>query len=123
MFDFARKTQGPVSIAGRELPAGAVIGPASPLVNRNADVYDDRLAFRPERWLDGARPSQSTFITFGGGVRRCLGAAFAQYRDAGRAGGDPHQHDAAPGVEAARARGGPQRDDGARARRRANPDA
>ena len=79
VFDFARKTTAATSIGGRELPAGALIGPASVLVNGNPDVYDDPLAFRPERWLDGERPPQSSFVTFGGGVRRCIGAAFAQF--------------------------------------------
>jgi cytochrome P450 len=79
VFDFARKTTSASTIAGRDLPAGALIGPASVLVNGNPDVYDDPLAFRPERWLDGERPPQSAFITFGGGVRRCIGAAFAQF--------------------------------------------
>jgi cytochrome P450 len=79
VVDFARKSIGPTQIAGRHIPAGAVVGPASYLVNGNPDVYDDPRAFRPERWLDGARPSQASFITFGGGVRRCLGAAFAQF--------------------------------------------
>jgi cytochrome P450 len=79
VVDFARKSTGASEIAGRRIPAGAVVGPASYLVNGNPDVYDDPRAFRPERWLNGARPSHSSFITFGGGVRRCLGAAFAQF--------------------------------------------
>jgi cytochrome P450 len=79
VFDFARKTTAPARIGGRDVPAGALIGPASILVNANPDVYDDPLSFRPERWLDGARPPQASFITFGGGVRRCIGAAFAQF--------------------------------------------
>ena len=79
VVDFARKASGPTEIAGRLIPAGAIIGPSSYLVNGNPDVYDAPREFRPERWLDGARPSQTAFITFGGGVRRCLGAAFAQF--------------------------------------------
>lgn len=79
VVDFARKTTTAREIAGRHVPAGAIVGPASYLVNGNPGVYDDPRAFRPERWLDGARPSQTAFITFGGGVRRCLGAAFAQF--------------------------------------------
>jgi cytochrome P450 family 135 len=79
VFDFARKTTGAITIGGHDFPAGALIGPASILANGHPEVYDDPLAFRPERWLDGARPPQSSFITFGGGVRRCLGAAFAQF--------------------------------------------
>src|SRR6185312_13435165 len=48
------------------------------LIQYDADLYPpDPQAFRPERFLDGA-PEPYTWIPFGGGVRRCLGAAFAQ---------------------------------------------
>jgi len=40
-------------------------------------VADEPLAFRPERFLE-AKPETYAWIPFGGGVRRCLGAAFAQ---------------------------------------------
>jgi cytochrome P450 len=47
------------------------------LVQRDPEVYPpDPEAFRPDRFLDGA-PEPYTWIPFGGGVRRCLGAAFA----------------------------------------------
>jgi cytochrome P450 len=46
-------------------------------VHRRPDVYEDPHAFRPERWLD-RRPGTSTWFPFGGGVRRCIGAAFAE---------------------------------------------
>ncbi|MCW3015483.1 MAG: cytochrome, partial [Solirubrobacterales bacterium] len=45
------------------------------LVHRRAAVYPDPHAFRPERFL-GVKPGTYTWIPFGGGVRRCLGAAF-----------------------------------------------
>jgi len=68
----------PFSVAGYELPAGTVLVPALYLVNRRADVYPDPERFDPERFL-GRPPGTYTWIPFGGGVRRCLGAAFAQF--------------------------------------------
>jgi cytochrome P450 len=46
------------------------------LVHHREDVYPDPYAFRPERW-DGAKPGTYTWLPFGGGIRRCLGAALA----------------------------------------------
>jgi cytochrome P450 len=48
------------------------------LVHRNREIYPDPQAFRPERFLE-TPPGTCTWIPFGGGVRRCLGAAFAQF--------------------------------------------
>jgi cytochrome P450 len=60
------------------LPAGVNIAPCIYLIHRRADIYEDPRAFRPERFLD--RPAGTyTWIPFGGGVRRCLGASFAQF--------------------------------------------
>jgi cytochrome P450 len=68
----------PLTVAGYELPAGTVVTPALYLVNRRPDVYPDPERFDPERFL-GQAPGTYTWIPFGGGVRRCLGAAFAQF--------------------------------------------
>jgi cytochrome P450 len=46
------------------------------LIHHREDVYPDPFAFRPERW-DGVKPGTYTWIPFGGGIRRCLGAALA----------------------------------------------
>jgi cytochrome P450 len=59
------------------LPAGTDVTPAIWLTHTRADLYPDPLAFRPERFLDEA-PATYSWIPFGGGVRRCLGAAFAE---------------------------------------------
>lgn len=73
----ARRLAEPTEIGGLHLPAGAVVTPCTHLVHRRPDVYPDPHAFRPERFLDRA-PGTYTWIPFGGGVRRCLGAAFAE---------------------------------------------
>jgi cytochrome P450 family 135 len=67
----------PQTIGGYDLPAGARVAPSIHLMHRRPDVYPDPAAFRPERWL-GVRPNPYTFLPFGGGVRRCLGASFAE---------------------------------------------
>jgi cytochrome P450 family 135 len=72
-----RKLLEPLPIAGDELPAGTIVAPCILLVHRREDVYPEPEAFRPERFL-GTAPGTYSWIPFGGGVRRCLGAAFAQ---------------------------------------------
>jgi len=73
-----RVLKAPMEIGGRLLPAGVKVAPCILLVHRRADLYPEPLAFRPERWLDGDGPGTYGWIPFGGGVRRCVGAAFAQ---------------------------------------------
>ncbi len=65
-------------IGGRDLPAGVGVSPVIYLVHRHPDVWPEPERFRPERFL-GTRPSPFQFFPFGGGVRRCIGAAFATY--------------------------------------------
>ncbi|HEY6761419.1 MAG TPA: cytochrome P450 [Baekduia sp.] len=72
-----RVLQEPQTIGGWDLPAGSRVTPSIHLVHRREDVYPDATAFRPERWL-GVRPNPYTFLPFGGGIRRCLGASFAE---------------------------------------------
>jgi cytochrome P450 len=73
-----RRLAEPVVIGGYELPAGVSVAPSVYLVHRNPAVYPDPEAFLPERFLDDP-PGTYTWIPFGGGVRRCLGASFAQF--------------------------------------------
>jgi cytochrome P450 len=73
-----RLLRGPATIAGYELEAGTVVMAAIQLVHTRADLYEDAYAFRPERFLDGGAPETYSWIPFGGGTRRCLGAAFAR---------------------------------------------
>jgi cytochrome P450 len=63
-------------IGGYLLPAGTQVVVPLPLLHLRPEVYDDPRAFRPSRWLDGGA-APYTFIPFGGGVRRCIGASFA----------------------------------------------
>jgi cytochrome P450 family 135 len=60
-----------------ELPAGIRVYPAIVLVQRREDLFEDAGSFRPERFLDGA-PEAYTWLPFGGGIRRCIGAHLAQ---------------------------------------------
>jgi cytochrome P450 family 135 len=71
-----RKLTAPAVIAGHRLPAGTLVFPAIALVQTSESLFPDPEEFRPERFLDGS-PAPYTFIPFGGGIRRCIGAAFA----------------------------------------------
>jgi cytochrome P450 len=73
-----RRLTEPVEIGGYELPAGVSVTPSVYLVHRNPEIYPDPESFKPERFLDDP-PGTYTWIPFGGGVRRCLGASFAQF--------------------------------------------
>ncbi len=65
-----------VEIAGWTYPAGVALVPSAYLVHHDPAIYPDPYAFRPERFL-GEKPGTYTWIPFGGGRRRCLGASFA----------------------------------------------
>src|SRR5215216_2108078 len=73
-----RRLVEPMEIGGRTLPAGVNVAPCIYLLHRRADIYDEPRAFRPERFLESS-PGTYNWIPFGGGVRRCLGASFAQF--------------------------------------------
>jgi len=72
-----RRLTEPVEIGGYTIPAGWKVAPCIYLMHRHADVYaPDPTAFRPERFLE--QPAGTyTWIPFGGGIRRCIGASFA----------------------------------------------
>ena len=67
-----------MTIAGHDLPAGTVVACCIQLVHRRPEIYPEPDRFVPERFL-GPEPQGGTYtwIPFGGGVRRCIGAAFA----------------------------------------------
>ena len=73
-----RTLKEPMEFGGYELPAGVKVAPCIYLVHRRPDVYPEPDRFLPERFLDQA-PGTYTWIPFGGGVRRCLGASFAEF--------------------------------------------
>ena len=69
----------PVTVAGHRIPAGVQVAAGLWLAMRRTDLWPDAGAFRPERWLEpGTPPSPTSWIPFGGGVRRCAGAPFAE---------------------------------------------
>jgi len=66
----------PMTVGGRRLPAGTRVVPSIYLTNRNPKAYEAPSEFMPERFLDKA-PETFSWIPFGGGIRRCIGASFA----------------------------------------------
>ena len=76
--DAVRRLSQDTEVGGRLLPAGVAVAPCIHLVHRRPDVYPEPARFRPERFLE--QPAGTyTWIPFGGGVRRCLGASFALF--------------------------------------------
>jgi cytochrome P450 family 135 len=71
-----RLVKEPVEIADWTYPPGVCVVANAYLIQHDPDIYEDPYAFRPERFLDSA-PGTYTWIPFGGGRRRCLGASFA----------------------------------------------
>jgi cytochrome P450 len=78
IVDVARKLTAPANIGGYELPAGTFVMPAIAAMHYREDLFPSPDEFRPERFLDD-KPDTYVWIPFGGGVRRCIGAAFAEY--------------------------------------------
>jgi cytochrome P450 family 135 len=72
-----RKLTKPRTVAGWDLPAGINVFPGIALVHRRPDLYPRPLEFRPERFLEEGAESYA-WLPFGGGIRRCIGAALAQ---------------------------------------------
>ncbi len=73
-----RRLTAPLQAGPYELPPGTDVTPAIWLVHTRPDAYPEPYAFRPERFLGDAAPPSYAWIPFGGGVRRCIGAAFAE---------------------------------------------
>ena len=77
VVDVARKLTRETEVAGWRLPAGTLVLPAIAVMHARPDLYDSPEEYRPERFLDSETESYA-WIPFGGGVRRCIGASFAQ---------------------------------------------
>ena len=73
-----RRLTEPVELGGYEIPAGASVNPCIHLIHRDPEIYPEPDRFLPERFL-AEPPGTYTWIPFGGGLRRCLGASFAQF--------------------------------------------
>ncbi len=76
VFDVGRVLKEPVELAGHRLPAGIMVAPGIGLVHSSSEQYPDPDRFDPDRMVGGA-PGPTTWLPFGGGNRRCLGATFA----------------------------------------------
>ena len=76
VFDVGRILKEPVELAGYRLPAGVMVAPGIGLVHSNSQQYPQPDRFDPDRMI-GATPGPTTWLPFGGGNRRCLGATFA----------------------------------------------
>lgn len=75
--DVGRRLTHDIELSGYRIPAGALVMPAIAAIHFREDLYPQPEEFRPERFLDHA-PEPYTWIPFGGGVRRCIGASLAQ---------------------------------------------
>ena len=67
----------PMTLGGYELPAGTTVAPCVPLIHYSEEFYPEADRFLPERFLDRPAPTYA-WIPFGGGVRRCLAASYAE---------------------------------------------
>jgi cytochrome P450 family 110 len=74
----ARQLEHPFELAGQTIPAGTTLAASIMMLHQNEKLYPEPNKFRPERFLD-RKFSPYEFIPFGGGPRRCIGAAFAMY--------------------------------------------
>ncbi len=73
-----RILQEPTTVGGVPLPAGIMVSPSIYLVHRRPSLYPEPNRFSPQRFL-GWKPAAWEWLPFGGGLRKCVGAAFAQY--------------------------------------------
>ena len=77
VVDTVRELTAPMELAGHLLEAGTLVVVAPLLVHHDPELYSSPAAFVPERCIGGSVPNPATWIPFGGGTRRCLGAELA----------------------------------------------
>ncbi|MFL5883969.1 MAG: cytochrome P450 [Thermoleophilaceae bacterium] len=73
-----RQVKRPASVGSWTIDPGVVVGSSAYLTHTRPDVYPDPFTFRPERFEQEA-PGTYSYVAFGGGIRRCLGSAFARF--------------------------------------------
>jgi cytochrome P450 len=78
VIDAVRTTVMDTELGGHRIGQGTIVSAMFSVTHRRADLWPDPLAFKPERFLDG-RPAPYSFTPFGGGIRRCVGAALATF--------------------------------------------
>jgi len=76
--DVGRRLTAPAEIGGYQFPEGSFVMAAIAALHYREDLFPRPEQFRPERFLEG-KPNNYAWIPFGGGVRRCIGAAFAEH--------------------------------------------
>jgi cytochrome P450 len=75
-----RKVRGePFQLGAYTIPPGVEINPSIAMIHARGDRYPSPREFRPERFLGDSPPDTYTWVPFGGGVRRCIGASFALF--------------------------------------------
>lgn len=73
-----RKLKVPMQLGEYVVPAGTAVAPATVLAHHNPATYPDPESFKPDRFIERSF-SPFEYMPFGGGHRRCIGAAFATY--------------------------------------------
>ncbi|MFL6162825.1 MAG: cytochrome P450 [Jatrophihabitantaceae bacterium] len=76
IYEVARRVTVPVEVGGYRVPAGATVVPGIGLIQSDPQAHRTPARFDPNRFT-GEQPAANTWIPFGGGVRRCLGAGFS----------------------------------------------
>jgi cytochrome P450 len=77
--EVVRLLRAPLKLGAWTIPTGVPVSAGIALIHARADLYPEPAAFRPERFLEGRKFAPHEYLPFGGGARRCIGAAFALY--------------------------------------------